>query len=303
MPDLLLYRALVQRQFLNRFLKQQRRSESIVNHPEKRTFLAIDVGNIRTKLGLFAWENSNHLSEGQLPKRLQSEAFSVETEIPWEQLASWNTKQSPVQGAIIAGSNPEGIEAIQKSWIHWNDCKLNTVSHWNQLGLQLDVEFPEKVGMDRLLNAVAVNQSRQKENAAIIIDSGTATTIDLIDAQGTFVGGAILPGFELSARALNRYTSLLPLINMKEMIGQTPAIVGKETRGAVCSGLHWGQIGAVKEIVSRMEASLKQSTMLFLTGGAAPLLSASLPERTTFLPHLGLAGLAIVGLRIAQKTV
>lgn len=271
-----------------------------MNISEQRTFLAIDVGNIRTKIGLFEWSDTNS-SPAKLPNLLDSVAYAVDDDIPWGDLEEWNQKFAPIQGGIIAGSNPKRLTPILSSWPKWNTIELTTIHNREQLAIEIDVIHPEKLGMDRLLNAVAVNTFRNKNQPALIVDSGTATTIDQVDKNGTFVGGAILPGFELSARALNRYTALLPLINMKEMIGKQPNVLGKETRAAVCSGLHWGQIGAVKEILSRMEKTLDEKPLICLTGGAAPLLEPELPNTTEFIPHLGLSGLAIVGMSLSNE--
>ena len=84
---------------------------------------------------------------------------------------------------------------------------------------------------------------------AIIVDSGTATTVDAVDADGVFLGGAILPGFGLLARSLQRYTALLPLITLEELGTGPPPAVGRDTTAAIKSGLFFGQLGAVRELV------------------------------------------------------
>ncbi|MCA9071622.1 MAG: type III pantothenate kinase, partial [Planctomycetaceae bacterium] len=150
-------------------------------------------------------------------------------------------------------------------------------------------------GIDRLLNAVAANCVRSKNQPALIVDSGTATTVDTVDQTGAFMGGSILPGFELSARALHHYTALLPLIPLDELNGpKKPIPVGTNTRAAMQSGLYWGQVGAVRELLARSCRSFGfENPLTLLTGGGGALLAAEFPEAQWF-PHLSLQGLALV---------
>jgi len=108
------------------------------------------------------------------------------------------------------------------------------------------------------------------------------------------LGGAILPGFGLLARSLHRYTALLPLVTLEELgTGPTEA-VGEDTIAAIRSGLFFGQLGAVRELVAEMSGSLEGAAPeLFLTGGGGPLLATALTE-ARLVPHLGLRGLAEV---------
>ena len=80
--------------------------------------------------------------------------------------------------------------------------------------LEVELEHPDKVGIDRLLNAVAANRRRQEHVAAILVDAGSAVTVDYLDGNGVFRGGAIFPGFRLMARALHDYTALLPIVDI-----------------------------------------------------------------------------------------
>ena len=107
------------------------------------------------------------------------------------------------------------------------------------------------VGIDRLLAAVAANRLRNPKRPAVIVDLGTAITVDLVDAEGVFRGGAILPGIAISARAMHDYTDLLPHIPMAELEEPPPAL-GRATVPAMRSGLYWGAVGAVRELIERL---------------------------------------------------
>src|SRR3972149_2904514 len=111
------------------------------------------------------------------------------------------------------------------------------------LPLVVRLERPDMVGIDRLVDAVAVNHLRQPGRPAVIVDVGTAITVDLVSADGAFLGGSILPGLEISARALHEFTDLLPLIDISEFSDPPPAL-GMSTEAAMRSGLFWGTIGA-----------------------------------------------------------
>ena len=151
------------------------------------------------------------------------------------------------------------------------------------------------MGIDRLLNAVAANHIRPDKTPAVIIDCGTATTVDYISAAGAFAGGAILPGFELSARALHQYTARLPLIDVATLGHSPPNPLGHNTAAAIQSGLFWGQLGAVRELITRLSDDTV-SPLILLTGGGGSLLQPYISE-AIYEPHLSLQGLSLTACR------
>ena len=253
--------------------------------------ITVDVGNSRIKFGLF----ENVPPGDGLPKCLEATATGVRDDPPWEAVRVW--KQAVGGGRIegvVAGANPTGVQRVVDTWPA-GVCPPPTVIDLPAgFPLRIDVDAPEKVGIDRLLNAVAANAVREHAKAAVIISTGTATTVDCVSAAGAFIGGAILPGFELSATALHRYTALLPLISIDELAAEPHRAIGRNTREALRSGLFWGQLGAVRELARRYAAELGEP-QLFLTGGGAPLLAAELPA-ARWEPHLALQGLVLVTL-------
>ena len=148
------------------------------------------------------------------------------------------------------------------------------------------------VGIDRLLAAVAANRIRRPDRPAVVADLGTAITVDLISGAGEFEGGAILPGIEMAARALHDYTDLLPRIEMSEL-AEPPDALGKATEPAMRSGLYWGAVGSVRELIWRMVGDGRSEPVLFVTGGAGPMVAKLLHEDAHHVPHLTLAGIAI----------
>jgi type III pantothenate kinase len=252
------------------------------------------VGNSRIKFGLF--ESARCSSRAlELPACLRLLAVPVAEEVPWADIHAWpELADAGGVRSVIAGANPQGIARVCDTWpADWPE--PHVISDPTSLPLRSRLAYPRRVGIDRVLNAVAVNVVRPHGAAAIVVDVGTATTVDRIAEDGAFEGGAILPGFELGARSLHYYTALLPLISMDELARQPHEPLGRETRAAVRSGLFWGQLGAVKELVARLGGSGGGgNTLLLLTGGGAAILAPHLPE-ARFERFLSLQGLALAG--------
>ena len=150
---------------------------------------------------------------------------------------------------------------------------------------------------NRLANALAADRLRAVDRGAIVVDLGSAITVDVVSLDGAFLGGAILPGIGMSARALHEFTDLLPLEPMSEL-AQPPAPLGKTTSACLQSGLYWGAIGGVRELIARLSADVEKP-QLFVTGGAgaaaASLLTGAGESPALLIPHLTLAGIALAG--------
>lgn len=250
--------------------------------------LAIDVGNTRVKLGLFA--SPSLRTRGELPVCVERTSLLADEPLPWELLTHWQSTMTNWLPPAIAGSNPNGVERLKSAWPSSLGQAPQTIANTDDFPLTIRVDEPRRVGIDRLLNAVAVNELLLASRPAVIIDSGTATTVDVVSVDGAFAGGAILPGLALSAKALHEYTALLPLVSVPELGQATPEPLGRNTRAAIRSGLFWGQLGAVKELIERQVGSAAE---IFVTGGGGALLSEHLPN-ARFEPHLPLQGLVLV---------
>ena len=270
--------------------------------------LAIDAGNSRLKFGLFEPGRLPH-SAASWPECSQFLAVHVDDAIPWETLSDW-TKATGRQSAI-SGTNPRAVERLLTGWARHGWPTPFVVSDYTAVPVAIDVDYPDKVGLDRLLAAFAANALRPADRAAIVIDSGTATTVNYVSAQGIFCGGAILPGLEMSAKALHHYTALLPLLPVHELGGDEPVAPGRNTREAIRNGLLWGQVGAIRELVRQLclrrehdlptfdESSEKigspassSAPWLVLTGGGGPVLSPHFPG-VMRLASLGMHGLVL----------
>ncbi|MGC1272280.1 MAG: type III pantothenate kinase [Planctomycetaceae bacterium] len=252
--------------------------------------LAIDVGNSRIKAGLFDAPPATGL-----PVCRAAIAIPVDQTNPAAAIERWLTQQSARPAtSLLGGVNPPVIAAIREEWTSaWSE--LNVVERPAPHLLANRTDAPDRVGPDRLFDAVAANRLRRSDQPAIVIDSGTATTINLIDGQGAFLGGSIVAGFGLMAAALHERTSLLPLIDAADL-SPPPLALGRNTTDALRSGLYWNLVGGVKELVARLsDVALETSDeppLVLLTGGASPLLIPHLPA-SRHEPYLTLQGLIL----------
>ncbi len=253
--------------------------------------LCVDVGNSRTKFGLFL--NAGAEGGHGLPE------CAAQLAIPHGQAVEWaNVRQQfalnsgeTVRG-VISGSHPDGIASLVAGWPdEWPP--PTAIDKPSCIPESICPDAPKNAGMDRILKAVACNVIRPPQQPALVIDTGTATCVDAISADGAFEGGAILPGFELCARALHQYTALLPYITVDELVEESHEPLGRGTREALRSGLVWGQVGAIKEVMERLSRRWAKEPFLLLTGGGASLLTAHLPG-ALWKPLLSLQGLAVV---------
>ena len=258
-----------------------------------KPLIVFDVGNSRVKAGLFDL-NEIAAADKKLPTCHRAFASDQIDEIFFGKIVEfWITAEHDSVPAIIAGSASGGVETIIARWNSQKIAKPIPLLDRSLIPLKLNVTFPEKVGLDRLLTALGANRLRKPAQPAIVVDSGTATTVNLLDSQGVFQGGAILPGLRLSAKALHEYTQVLPLIPLEEFEQLSHGPVGKETREAIRSGLFWGHLGAIRELTTQFFQASKEEPLKLLTGGGGEILSSELDEYQ-YLPHLSLQGLSLL---------
>ncbi len=155
------------------------------------------------------------------------------------------------------------------------------------LPMPMDVESPKSVGADRVCAAAAAF-ARVKQ-ACVVVDFGTAITVNAVGDDGAFLGGAILPGIGLGARALAEHTAALPLVEVRE----PGTVVGRSTEAALMSGLFYGARGAIREIVEAMAGSFGKWPTLLFTGGDAVLVGEDCDFADLVITDLGLLGLEL----------
>lgn len=238
--------------------------------------VAVDVGNSRVKWGLFVDSRLVHVAS--LPVADES-AYD-------QQLRNWSLAGTDVNWSV-ASVNLDGSESLLRWILDRNFPVPFELNDPAMLPLRVELSRPEAVGIDRLLDAVAVNDRRPAGRPAVIVDAGSAITVDAVGSDGAFIGGTIAIGLGLSARALHEFTYWLPLVQASS----PPAPLGQSTPEAMLSGLFWGTVGAIKELVRRVAASLDGVPVVYLTGGDAELLGPHMDRSVELVPELTLHGI------------
>ncbi len=217
--------------------------------------LVADVGNTRIKWGLCRGDD------------LRGEAVPPDDPAAWaRQLKAWRL-DGPLAWAV-AGVHPARRDRLV-AWLRERGDDVRVLADYRELPLRVAVDAPERVGIDRLLNAVAVAPRVPPGTAAVIIDAGSAVTVDLVDGTGVFRGGAILPGLQLMGRALNAYTAALPLV--VDFGAAPPTVPGTNTTAAITAGVYHTVCGGIDRLVERLR-SVAEPARVFFTGGSSELL-------------------------------
>jgi len=240
--------------------------------------VVVDVGNSACKVGLV-----------QAEALLEVHSYTLEecAYQPWRHRAVKDLTAMNVPW-ILSGSNPPIINGFA-SWLTRKGQVLRIIDSNTSLPITIDVQFPDRVGRDRLLNALAVEQV-----PAIIISAGTAVTVDAVDEDRHFLGGAIFPGLHLMAKALRDYTAKLPMIDARST---KPTLPGKNTEQAMHAGIVYsvlgGITGSVNEMLPRLSKAGSKDTTIYLTGGDAAALQPLLPWQVVAVPTLSLQGIVV----------
>ena len=249
--------------------------------------IAVDIGNARTKFGYFEAGDARSLPEPVGDMQVSESEQTLDDVSRW--LASLSTGQ--VGWWIGSVSRPATTRLVE--WLRQArpDDRVTLLAS-GDLPLEVGLNRPDMVGIDRLLDAVAANHLRQSGRPAVVVDVGSAITVDFISPDGVFEGGAILPGIAMSARAMHEFTDLLPLVQMREL-ADPPNPLGTSTLPAMRSGLFWGAVGSIRELIDRLSTDQPASANVFLSGGAGPAVAQLLGPSVRHVPHLTLSGIAL----------
>ena len=240
--------------------------------------LAIDIGNTCIDIGLLAGDEI--VCHHKLPTAPPADAGLQRL------LAALAT---PPIGAVIGSVVAELGAAYAAACRDFSSgLVLQARSTWDW-GLQIDYDNPARIGVDRLAAASAAHRATPAGQAVVVVDAGTALTVDAIDAEGTFRGGVIVPGLRLGLNALGAGTSFLPQV---ELAATTP-LLGKNTADGLRSGALHGSAALIEGLCTRMAATLDTPVAIFLTGGDGPLLYPHITAIHTCDPNLVLRGLAL----------
>jgi type III pantothenate kinase len=247
--------------------------------------LAIDVGNTQTVVGLF----DGHDLVGHW--RLSSDASSTADELVIKVDAllgvpghAWST----VEHVIVSSVVPRLTDAWHEAATKGCGCDPMIVGPGLRTGMPIRYDNPHEVGADRIVNGVAAYAAFG--GPVLVVDFGTATTIDVVDAEGAYVGGAIAPGVETSAEALFTKAARLSKVDLED----PGTAIGRNTRQSVQAGLLLGEAAKVDGLVRRIWRELGVETPVVATGGLAQRLAGLCETITDVDPDLTLKGLLMV---------
>jgi type III pantothenate kinase len=226
--------------------------------------LAIDIGNTNTSIGMFednqlkaSWNVATDLHRtgdqyaATLLKLLEHEGISSED----------------VTKVAMCSVVPPLVGVFEQFLKRYFNVEPLLVEAGTKTGVRIRMDNPREVGADRIVNAAAAHHLYG--GAVIIVDLGTATTFDTVSAEGDYLGGAIAPGIDSAVEALTERAAMLPRI---ELVRPANAI-GTNTVMAMQSGMIFGYIGMVEEIVRRISAELEEKPKVIATGGYAELMA------------------------------
>ena len=205
-------------------------------------------------------------------------------------------KPGEIGRAVIGTVVPAALYHLRRLCRDWFSTEPLIARSNLDWGFEIKVDNPAEVGADRLLNSLAAHQAYR--GPLIIIDFGTATTFDLIDADGAYMGGVIAPGINLSIEALHKAAARLPRIG----IGRPQAVIGRATVPAMQSGIYWGYVGLIEGLVARIRAEWDEPLQVVATGGLAPLLAEGTTVIGVIDPDLTLDGLRLLADRNPAPT-
>jgi type III pantothenate kinase len=154
--------------------------------------------------------------------------------------------------------------------------------------IKIKIDKYNQLGSDRIANAIGA-YSLYKKNC-LIVDFGTATTIDIVRKPGIYEGGVIAPGVKLSILNLNRFTALLPIFNLKV----SKKTFGKNTEDALNAGFLWGYQGLINNIIKKIKTSFNCSFKIILTGGYSKTFSKFINNNSTIEPNITIKGIMYI---------
>jgi len=247
--------------------------------------LAVDIGNTTIEVGAF--DANTLIKHWQV--RADKEKTCDEYKILLLNLFSISKIDvSGVKGVIISSVVPPLTPVFRKMSQSLFGIKALVVGPGLKTGIPILYENPMEVGADRVVGAVAA--VAKYGGPCVVVDFGTATTFDAISSEGEYLGGAIAPGIQISAEALYLRTAKLPRVE----IAKPKKAIGRTTISSMHSGLYYGYIGLVSNIVEGMSRELGSDVTVIATGGYSTLIGGEIEVISHYEPYLVLDGLRIL---------
>ena len=248
--------------------------------------LAIDIGNTNIHLGL--WHQEKWLISWRartVPDKMPDEYAVLLRSF----LESADLTYAAISGVVIGSVVPRLTTAFIQLVRRYVSVEPLIVTAKTNTGVRIEIDQPQQAGADRIVNSAAVVALYGAP--AIVIDFGTATTFDVVSADGAYRGGAIAPGIDISQDALVNHTARLHKVDLQP----PPCVIGTNTIHAMQSGVFLGYVAMIEGMVARLKAAMSdESVKVIATGGLAVLFDQNTSVIDLIAPELTLDGLRVI---------
>lgn len=248
--------------------------------------LAIDVGNTNSIFALH--DGEGFVGEwrcGTSTSRTADEYFVWLNQL----LKHGGFEVSAIDAVVISNTAPKTLFNLRVLCDRYFDCRPLVVGEEEcRLPVEIRVDNVAEVGPDRLVNTIAAFERHGGE--IIVLDFGTATTLDVVAHDGAYIGGAIAPGVNLSLDALDRAAAHLPRID----VAMPPSVIGRNTVACMQSGIFWGYIGLIEGLAMRIAEERGREMRMVATGGLSSLFARGSEMISSVEADLTIYGLALI---------
>jgi type III pantothenate kinase len=252
---------------------------------EAGLLVLVDVGNTNTIFGVYRGE-----------RLVESFRMSTDTERTADEYGALllplfsrrGLDPASAEAVVISSVVPPLHPTLERLASLYFGCQPLFIEPGVRTGMPIRYDNPAEVGADRIVNAVAARE--RYGSPVVVVDFGTATTFDVVNAAGEYAGGIIAPGITISSEALFSHASRLYRVDVRK-----PAeLVGRNTAAAMQAGIYYGYIGLVDGILERLTAELPGLKGIVATGGQAPLIASGSKYIREVDPDLTLTGLKLI---------
>lgn len=224
-----------------------------MNKKDHSVILAMDIGNTTTSFAL--------LKGGRVVARASLSTACVKDADLKKTVAHFKKTSPLLDTCLVCSVVPKALARYRRTLGKFFPCGLFVAGEDFKIPIKNRYRYPAQVGQDRLACAYAA--MKQHRAPLIVIDFGTAMTIDVVSAKGEYQGGMIIPGIRLSLKALAEHTALLPQVAVQK----PSSLIGRSTKESILSGIFYGYVCLIQGIVAKIKKELSLKPVVVLTGG------------------------------------